>query len=68
MNEDIIKGKWVEIKGAIKEQWGDITDDELAEVEGKTEKLAGILQTKYGYSKDKAEQAYKKVIEKHIVK
>lgn len=68
MNEDIIKGKWAEIKGAIKEQWGDLTDDELVEIEGKTEKLAGILQTKYGYTKEKAEQAYKDVIEKHIVK
>lgn len=68
MNEEIIKGKWTEIKGAIKEQWGDLTDDELVEIEGKTEKLSGILQTKYGYSKEKAEQAYKDIMEKHIVK
>lgn len=65
MNEEIIKGKWTEIKGAIKEQWGDLTDDDLVEIEGKTEKLTGILQTKYGYTKEKAEQAYKDVIEKH---
>lgn len=68
MNEEIIKGKWTEIKGAIKEQWGDLTDDELVEIEGKTEKLSGILQTKYGYSKEKAEQAYKDIMGKHIVK
>ncbi len=68
MNEDIIKGKWNEIKGAIKEQWGELTDDDLVEIEGKTEKLAGILQTKYGYTKEKAEQAYKEVMEKHVVK
>jgi len=65
MNEDIVKGKWKEMKGAIKEQWGDLTDDDLVEIEGKTEKLAGILQTKYGYSKEKAEEAYKGVIEKY---
>lgn len=68
MNKDIAKGKWTEIKGSIKEQWGDLTDDDLVEIEGKMEKLAGILQTKYGYTKEKAEQAYKAVIEKHIVK
>ena len=68
MNKDIAKGKWTEIRGAIKEQWGDLTDDDLVEIEGKMEKLAGILQTKYGYTKEKAEQAYKAVIEKHIVK
>ena len=68
MNKDIAKGKWTEIKGAIKEQWGELTDDDLVEIEGKMEKLAGILQTKYGYTKEKAEQAYKSVIEKHIVK
>ncbi len=60
MNEDILKGKWKEIKGGIKEKWGNLTDDDLAEVEGKQEKLLGILQTKYGYSKDKAEQEVNK--------
>ncbi|MBP2641953.1 MAG: hypothetical protein H6Q66_2904 [Firmicutes bacterium] len=65
MNEDIVKGKWKEMKGTIKEQWGDLTDDDLVEIEGKTEKLAGILQTKYGYSKEKAEEAYKGVLEKY---
>lgn len=63
MNEHTIKGKWAQIKGSIKEQWGDLTDDELLEVEGQTEKLAGLLQSKYGYSKEKAEKAYKKVME-----
>ncbi len=65
MNEDIVKGKWKEIKGTIKEQWGDLTDDDLLEIEGKTEKLAGILQTKYGYSNEKAEEAYKGLLEKY---
>lgn len=68
MNEDILKGKWKEIKGSIKEKWGDLTDDDLTEIEGQTEKLAGILQTKYGYTKEKAEAAYKGVMEKHKTK
>ncbi|HEY8910725.1 MAG TPA: CsbD family protein, partial [Desulfosporosinus sp.] len=35
MNEDIFKGKWKELKGSVKEKWGDLTDDEVTEVEGK---------------------------------
>jgi len=58
MNEDIFKGKWKELKGSVKEKWGDLTDDEVTEVEGQSEKLVGILQTKYGYSKDKAQEEY----------
>ena len=59
MNEDILKGKWKEIKGSVKAKWGNLTDDDLTEIEGMQEKLLGLLQTKYGYSKDKAEEEYK---------
>jgi len=62
MNEDVLKGKWNEIKGGVKEKWGKLTDDDLTVVEGKKEKLVGILQQKYGYAKDKAEQEYKDFI------
>jgi uncharacterized protein YjbJ (UPF0337 family) len=63
MNEDIFKGKWKELKGSVKEKWGDLTDDEVTVVEGKTEKLVGILQAKYGYSKDKAQDEYNKFMD-----
>ena len=62
MNEDILKGKWKEIKGGVKEKWGKLTDDDLTQVEGNKDKLLGILQQKYGYAKDKAEQEYKDFI------
>jgi uncharacterized protein YjbJ (UPF0337 family) len=62
MNEDILKGKWNEIKGRVKEKWGKLTDDDLTAVEGKKEKLLGLLRQKYGYAKDKAEQEYKDFI------
>jgi uncharacterized protein YjbJ (UPF0337 family) len=54
MDEDVLKGKWNEIKGRVKEKWGKLTDDDLTAVEGKKEKLLGLLQQKYGYAKDKA--------------
>ena len=59
MNEDILKGKWKEIKGEVKQKWGKLTDDDLAQVEGKAEELVGLLQTRYGYAKEKAEEEYK---------
>ena len=55
MNADILKGKWKQIQGEAKRWWGDLTDDELTRVDGEQDKLVGLLQEKYGYSKEKAE-------------
>jgi uncharacterized protein YjbJ (UPF0337 family) len=63
MNEDILKGKWLEIKGRVKEKWGKLTDNDLGEIEGKGEKLLGLLRKKYGYIKDKVELKYKDSVE-----
>lgn len=63
MNKDIYQGKLKELKGSIKEKWGSLTDDDVIEVEGKTEKLVGILQKKYGYTKDKAQEEYNKFMD-----
>lgn len=64
MNVDILKGQWKQIKGGIKAKWGKITDDDLTAIEGDEEKLLGILQEKYGYSKDEAQKEYKKFMER----
>ena len=63
MNEDILKGKWLEIKGMVKEKWGKLTDNNLREIEGKGGKLLGLLQKKYGYLRDKTELEYKDSVE-----
>ena len=63
MNEDILKGKWLEIKGRVKEKWGKLTDNDLGEIEGKGEKLLGLLRKKYGYIREKAEPEYKDTVE-----
>jgi uncharacterized protein YjbJ (UPF0337 family) len=55
MNWDKIEGKWKELAGGVKEQWGKLTDDELTTIGGKRDRLAGILQKKYGIAKDVAE-------------
>ena len=55
MNADILKGKWLQLRGDLKQAWGDLTDDELLQIEGNSDKLIGKLQEKYGYSRDRAE-------------
>jgi uncharacterized protein YjbJ (UPF0337 family) len=62
MNEDILKGKWKEIKGGAKVQWGKLTDDGFTQVEGNAEKYLGLLQKNYGYAKDKVEHEYRHFI------
>ena len=60
MNKAIMEGHWKQIKGAVKEKWGKLTDDELDQVEGNEEKLLGLLQTKYGYAKQEAKNELEK--------
>ncbi len=62
MNEDILKGSWLEIMGRVKEKWGKLADNELGEIEGKGEKLLGLLRKQYGYIKDKAKSEYKDTV------
>jgi uncharacterized protein YjbJ (UPF0337 family) len=56
MNWDQMKGNWKQFKGKMKQQWGKLTDDDLDRVEGKREELAGKLQERYVYAKEKAEK------------
>jgi uncharacterized protein YjbJ (UPF0337 family) len=58
MNQDILKGKLLEIKGTVKEGWGRLTDNDLGAIEGKSERLLGLLRKQYGYIRDKAEPEY----------
>lgn len=56
MNTDIIKGKWKQLTGRIKQQWGDLTDNDLTVAEGDREYLAGKVQERYGITRDAAVQ------------
>ncbi len=58
MNADVFEGKWKEIKGDLKVKWGKLTDSDVTEIEGHEDKLLGVLQKRYGYSKDEAEKQY----------
>lgn len=56
MNWDIIQGKWKQLKGSAKEKWGELTDDDLDQIDGNKDKMAGKLQEKYGWTKDEADK------------
>jgi len=56
MNWDQIEGKWTEYKGKARQAWGDLTEDDLAEVKGSREELAGKIQYRYGKTKEEAEK------------
>jgi uncharacterized protein YjbJ (UPF0337 family) len=59
MNDDVFEGKWKQIRGQAKIWWGRLTDDDLDKVNGKYEQLLGLLQEKYGYTREQAEAEYK---------
>jgi uncharacterized protein YjbJ (UPF0337 family) len=55
MNQDILQGKWKQVRGEAQSWWGRLTNDDLDRVEGSIDKLTGILQQRYGYSKHEAQ-------------
>lgn len=56
MNNDQIAGKWKQMKGEAKIMWGKFTDDELDIAEGHKDKLAGMVQERYGRTKEEAQR------------
>ena len=56
MNQDQMSGKWKQVKGKIKEQWGKLTDDDLTVLEGNSDQLTGKVQERYGIAKEEAEK------------
>ena len=63
MNKNILEGKWKQVRGAVREKWGALTDDELDQIAGNSERLAGLLQEKYGYSQIEAERQIDEFLE-----
>jgi uncharacterized protein YjbJ (UPF0337 family) len=56
MNENTLKGKWLEIKGDIQKAWGNLADDELEKTKGDMKSIQGLIQQKYG----KTQESYEK--------
>jgi uncharacterized protein YjbJ (UPF0337 family) len=56
MNWDQVKGEWKQLKGSVRKQWGKLTDDDLDVIAGERERLAGVIQQRYGISQEEAER------------
>ena len=59
MNDDILKGKWRQLKGDVQKKWGKLTDDQFDQINGNREKLLGKIQENYGLARDEAEKQVK---------
>jgi len=55
MNDDILAGKWKQVKGNARQWWGKLTDDDINRMSGRMEELSGKLQERYGWSRQRAD-------------
>ena len=56
MNNDILKGRWNQVKGEMRTKWAKLTDNDVMYIQGEAEKLIGKLQERYGYKREQAER------------
>lgn len=66
MNRDIVGGKWLQLRGKVKEEWGKLTDDDLTTAEGKFEKLSGLIRERYDYTREKADDELERFYKKYV--
>ena len=67
MNTDQLKGRWHQVKGEAKIRWGELTDDDLDQAAGHTEKLIGLVQLRYGHGRARAECEVREFEERHTI-
>ncbi len=63
-NDDIIAGKWLQVKGELQRAWGDITENEFESTKGDINVLRGLVQERYGYSKEKFHEKLDEIMDK----
>jgi len=65
MNKLQIKGEWNDLKGRAKSAWGELTDDDLAKIDGDRDRLVGAIQKRAGVAKEEAERQVDDWIARH---
>jgi uncharacterized protein YjbJ (UPF0337 family) len=58
MNEDRLKGQWIQLKGKVREKWGKLTNDDIDQIEGRAQQLIGRIQERYGIQRDEAKRQF----------
>lgn len=61
MNNNELKGSWLNLKGKVQEKWGKLTNDDLDVIAGKRDQLVGKLQERYGHAQAEAERLVKEL-------
>ena len=56
MNQQILEGNWNEIKGKLRQKWGQLTDDDFQQIRGDAEQLIGVIQRKTGEAREAIEK------------
>ncbi len=64
-NENVVKGKWKEIKGDLQKAWGRLTDDELESAKGDISKFTGTVQRKYGLGQEEVRNQITEMVNKY---
>ena len=65
MNQDILAGKWKQMRGEVKTWWGNLTDDDFERIGGQKDKLVGLIQERYGYTREQAEQEVERRLQEY---
>jgi uncharacterized protein YjbJ (UPF0337 family) len=65
MNRDILAGKWKQLRGELKTWWGKLSDDDLDRIGGQKDRLIGLLQERYGYAREHAEQEVERRLQEY---
>jgi uncharacterized protein YjbJ (UPF0337 family) len=65
MNTDILTGQWKQLRGKVQQKWGDLTNDDLERINGQRVELEGVLQERYGYTKDRAQREIDDFLRSH---
>ena len=65
INRDILAGKWKQMRGEIKTWWGKLTDDDFERIGGQKDKLVGLIQERYGYTREQAEQEIERRLQEY---
>ena len=65
MNRDRLEGKWKQLSGSVREQWGRLTDDRLSMVAGRHDQLAGRYQEQYGITKEEGKHQLREFLRRN---
>src|SRR4029450_12713830 len=65
MNQDLFAGQWKQMRGELKSWWGKLADDDFERIGGQKDKLIGVVQEKYGYAREKAQQEVERRLQEY---